>query len=481
MAEERVLVVDYEKDFREFMISHLERRGYKVESASNGAEALRVLQANGSFAVLVTDLTMPEMGGLELLRQARTHDPELEVVVISANDTIETAIAALRENGAYDYLLKPLANNNELSMAVGRAIDYRRLRQEREALQNQLLTEAKRLQALIATTGDAIIAADAQGVITVVNPAAIQLLGRDNLVGVSALNNLPRSLSTLVSNWQTVGGQQPAVVEVPWAGNSVRLVNLTPLPGSDGKPEGWVMVLSDITHLKRLDELQMRLLTEAANKIQLPLVQALSGVVELNQMNEGKSERFTKTLYSLAKVLSQIQKWIDDLLIMARVEAGIGIQPISLNVADLVQEWAQTANKVLLQDKALRLNIIIGENVPMVFADRELMFRLLQQMLDQMASRAKAEPGRTLRISVSHHQGQVWIDVTIEGFLPKTTEPIRRITKTPGSSTTTTPANSCPDLAVVSAIVNGVGGQVWIRGKEPVGTAIAICLPAIAK
>jgi len=474
------LVVDDEKDFREFMLSHLGRRGYTVESAANGVEALKVLQANSPFAVLVTDLTMPEMGGLELLRNARAYDPELEVIVISANDTIETAIAALRENGAYDYLLKPLANNNELSMAVARAADYRRLRQEREALQNQLLTEAKRLQALIATTGDAIIAADAQGLVTVVNPAAAQLLGRDNLVGASALNSLPRSLSTLVSNWQTVGGQLPAVVEVPWVGNSVRLVNLTPLPGSDGKPEGWVMVLSDITHLKRLDELQMRLLTEAANKIQLPLVQALSGVVELNQMNEGKSERFTKTLYSLAKVLSQIQKWIDDLLVMARVEAGIGIQPVSLNVADLVQEWAQTANKTLLQDKTLRLNIIIGENVPMVYADRELMFRLLQQMFDQMAGKAKAEPGRTLRISVSHHQSQVWIDVTTEGLLPKNGEPVRRLTKAPGSSVTTL-ANSWPDLAVVSAIVNGVGGQVWVRGKEAVGTAIAICLPAITR
>ncbi|MBI3241887.1 MAG: response regulator [Chloroflexi bacterium] len=480
MTEERVLVVDDEKDFREFMISHLSRRGYEVESAANGIEAMKVLQANGPFAVLVTDLTMPEMGGLELLRYARGHDPEIEVVVISANDTIETAIAALRENGAYDYLLKPLANNNELSMAVGRAADYRRLRQERESLQNQLLAEAKRLQALIATTGDAIIAADAQGVVTVINPAAAQLLGRDNLVGASALPNLPRSLATLVSNWQTVGGQQPAVVEVPWAGNSVRLVNLTPLPGSDGKTEGWVMVLSDITHLKRLDELQMRLLTEAANKIQLPLVQALAGVVELNQMNEGKSERFNKTLFSLAKVLSQIQKWIDDLLIMARVEAGIGIQPVSLNVADLVQEWAQTANKTLLQDKALRLNIIIGENVPMVYADRELVFRLLQQLLDQMASRARAEPGRALRISVNHHQGQVWIDVTTEGVMPKTTDPVRRVTKTLGGPATTTPA-AWPDLAVVSAIVNGVGGQVWVRGKEPVGTAIAICLPAIAK
>ena len=207
---------------------------------------------------------------------------------------------------------------------------------------------------------------------------------------------------------------------------------------------------------------------------------ALAGVVELNQMSENKPERFTKTLYSLAKVLSQIQKWIDDLLIMARVEAGIGIQPISLNVADLVQEWTQTANKSLLQDKALRLNIIIGENVPMVYADRELMFRLLQQLLDQIASKAKAEPGRTLRISVSHHEGQVWIDVTTEGLAPKANDPIRRLAKTPIGSTTT-PESAWPNLAVVSAIVNGMGGQVWVRGKEPVGTSIAICLPAIAK
>ncbi|MEK7787037.1 MAG: response regulator, partial [Chloroflexota bacterium] len=63
MSQEKILVVDDEKDFREFMLSHLQRRGYTVESAANGVEAMKSLQTNGPFAVLVTDLTMPEMGG----------------------------------------------------------------------------------------------------------------------------------------------------------------------------------------------------------------------------------------------------------------------------------------------------------------------------------------------------------------------------------------------------------------------------------
>ena len=85
---------------------------------------------------------------------------------------------AMREGGAYNSLMKPLENISELSIAVKRAAAYRRLQLEREALQARALADAERLHLLITNIGDAILSADVQGKLTVVNPAAERILGK---------------------------------------------------------------------------------------------------------------------------------------------------------------------------------------------------------------------------------------------------------------------------------------------------------------
>ena len=468
---ERVLVVDDEQGFCDLMATHLLRHGYEVESAFNGQEALEKLEAQEPFAVIVTDLTMPVMGGLELIREARKRFPQMEVIVLTANDSIEMAIAAMREYGAYDYLTKPLPTNSDLSMAVGRAAVYRRLRLERENLQTQLITQAKRLQALIANTGDAILAADGRGMLTVANPAATRLVGEVNLVGSDAMARLPKPLATLVANWQAVGDQQPAQVEVPWAGDTMKLVSLTPISGSGDQADGWVMVAHDITHLHRLDELKMRLLTEAAGKIQIPMIQALTDLAELSQVQELKAGRPAETVYRLVKLLSRIQTWMDDVLLQGRIEAGIGIQPATLDITALVKEWMQT----LPPERPLPLRLVAADRVPPVYADRDLLVRLFQHMYSQVAGNVKPGMGGELNLSVSHKAAQVWVEIAYEGPpARKKTSPLRPPKKAQEEEASL-------EMDLVKAIVHRMGGQVWVRGHEAFGNSIAVCLPALTE
>jgi len=473
MSTERVLVVDDEQGFTDLMVSHLQRHGYQVASAFDGVQALHRLQTDEPYAVLVTDLTMPMMSGLELLREVRKRYPQMEVIVLSANDSIEMAIAAMREYGAYDYLTKPLPSNSDLSMAVARAAVYRRLRLERETLQTQLIAQAKRLQALVANTGDAIISADARGTIVVANPAAARLLDEINLVGKPALSHLPKPLATLVTNWQAVGDYQPAQIEVPWAGDAMKLVSLTPIAGGGDKTEGWVMVVHDITHLHRLDEFKMRLLTEAAGKIQIPLIQALTDLAELSQQTELQSGRPADTLFRLVKLLGRIQTWMDDMLLQGRIEAGIGIQPATLDMAGLVKEWART---LTAEQKPLPVNVTADGSLPPVYADRELLLRLFQHMFSQVAGSVKPEMGGELHLSVTHKAGQVWVEVAYEGPpARRKTAPLRLTKRTRLGEADDTSL----ELDMVKAIVHRMGGQVWVRGQEAFGNAIAICLPAL--
>src|SRR5512133_4324222 len=175
MTAERVLVVDDDESLLNLMALALRRRGYQVEQALDGFSALKVLASQPPFAVLLTDLMMPGMSGLELLREARKLDAHIEVVVVTAAPDLDSAISALRADGAYDYLLKPFESMSQLLLAVERAATHRRLLIEREQLRMKVQHEAERMRALIFNTGDAILSASSDGVLQIVNPAAARL------------------------------------------------------------------------------------------------------------------------------------------------------------------------------------------------------------------------------------------------------------------------------------------------------------------
>ena len=123
-ASNRILIVDDEEAIREVVSSLLEAQGYHCSAVSNGREALGWLK-NMSCDLVLTDMVMPEMGGIELLGHLRDLDPDLPVIMVTATHDISTAIDAIRR-GAYDYILKPF-EKNQLFMSVGRAIEHRRV------------------------------------------------------------------------------------------------------------------------------------------------------------------------------------------------------------------------------------------------------------------------------------------------------------------------------------------------------------------
>ncbi|MBA2321407.1 MAG: sigma-54-dependent Fis family transcriptional regulator [Deltaproteobacteria bacterium] len=131
----RVLVVDDDDANRLTLERILQREGYTVAHAATGRDALEVIRAQ-PVDVVLTDLKMPGMSGIDLLKAARKVDPDIEVVVMTAYGTVETAVEAMKE-GAYDFVAKPL-KRLELVTALRKAAEKRSLQAENRRLREQL-------------------------------------------------------------------------------------------------------------------------------------------------------------------------------------------------------------------------------------------------------------------------------------------------------------------------------------------------------
>ncbi len=119
----KILIADDEPNIRRVLEATFQREGYEVMTAENGKKALDMLKANTSTDVLISDLIMPDINGVELLEIVREMNPSLSVVMITAHGTIKTAVDAMRL-GAFDYVTKPF-DMDELKTLVKKAMERR--------------------------------------------------------------------------------------------------------------------------------------------------------------------------------------------------------------------------------------------------------------------------------------------------------------------------------------------------------------------
>ena len=136
----RVLVVDDDPRNRNLLAKILKEDAYDVWTADDGETAIEMM-GEESFEIILTDLVMPGVDGLELLEHVRAHSPRTLVIVVTGFGTVKTAVAAMRA-GAYDYITKPFSID-EIRLVAEKALDHFRLSNENFNLKRQLKTKYK--------------------------------------------------------------------------------------------------------------------------------------------------------------------------------------------------------------------------------------------------------------------------------------------------------------------------------------------------
>jgi len=204
--KDNILIVDDEADILSMLQFAFSTEKFKVTTASNGKDALKIFR-NGNFDLVLTDIKMPVMDGLELLRCLKEAKPNVEVIVLTGYASLENAIEALKDGGAFDFIQKPLDDINHLIIIVKRALERRRLKKDKEQMQAALKASERFNQAIINTMPSHLLVLDKNGRIIKVNRSWEQFISSHFEACLRpAIGDT--YLATCVSNMEPLAGEE---------------------------------------------------------------------------------------------------------------------------------------------------------------------------------------------------------------------------------------------------------------------------------
>jgi len=176
-----ILIVDDERSIRSTLSEILKFEGYRITEASDGQEALRIIENDGPFDCIICDIKMPKADGIEVLEKTKEIQPDTPFIVISGHGNIDTAVEAVRK-GAYDYISKP-PDLNRLLITIRNAMDKKTLVTETKTLKKkiskgyEIIGEASALKSVLDMV-DRVAPTDARVLITGGNGSGKELIAR---------------------------------------------------------------------------------------------------------------------------------------------------------------------------------------------------------------------------------------------------------------------------------------------------------------
>lgn len=376
-----VLIVDDEQDIREGSERILTRMGFRVSMAANGKDALVSFQKEKP-AIVLLDLKMPGMDGMEVLEQIRKIDGNTIVIVITGYATVETAIQAMKQ-GAYDFIPKPF-EPDQLRLIVNRASEKIRLQmaatkldQERQRTLLDLGTEKSRIRTIIESLPNGVLVTNSLGQVVLINPVFKQLMKIDTrlAVGESIESYLPdKNLCKLVmeiSQGRHIDFEDIPEYEFSISKDQHFMAKGRPVLGQKNECLGAVLTVVDITALKMIDLLKSEFVAKVSHELRSPLSTIHEQLaVVLGDMMDIAPETDRKILGRAKEKTHSLISLIGDLLDLSRIEEGIICkEPVPVQLDTLLKSII-----AFLQDKANAKNQtlsleILDDNLPELQAD----------------------------------------------------------------------------------------------------------------
>jgi PAS domain S-box-containing protein len=493
-----ILVVD-DTEASRYAVSHVLRRArFTVLEAANGAEALHLLERKPDLVIL--DINLPDMSGYEVCQQIKAKPATSSVLVmhLSASFVASEDRSQGLESGADGYLTYPL-EPRELIANVQAMLRIRRAEKTMRA-------QGELLRVTLNSIGDAIIATDARGIITFINPVARELIGcgEDESVGK------PLADVFSIVNEETGQVAESPVSKVIATGRIAGLANHTlllcrngtrrpiddtaaPIRDEDGQFVGVVLVFRDITERRRLErELQQRsqdlierdrrkdeFLAMLAHELRNPLAPIANTLQVLRLQFAGQPEvEYAGAM--MGRQLSHLVRLVDDLLDVSRVTRGkLDLRKQRIDVATIVGRTVDSVRS-LLEERQHHLHVDLPAEVLQLEADPD---RVQQVLGNLLGNAAKYTPhGGEIRLSARREGDKVVLRVRDNGIgiraeaLPSLFDMFQQADRVPGRLS----EGLGIGLTLVRSLVEMHGGSVSVASAGPnQGSEFIVRLPVL--
>lgn len=511
VSRPRILIVDDEESIVTMLAHILAPQGYDVQLTTSGIEALYLL-ANSKFQVMITDINMPKMDGLELTRRALDLDPELAIILSTAVGNRERAYQAY-ELGAAGYLLKPF-DVNEIRIYVANTLRLRELELAHQARLSQLevrvTTTEAHLQKIVSQLRVVLWALDLNGNFTLSEGRGLEDLGLQpgQVVGRSALKLFGQVAGLAQAIERALKGE--VFSEASWVNNRLYEHHYSPLRNDAGELTGTTCFSLDITQTHQLQ-------IEATRKSRLASLGELAAGVahEINNPNALvllNSQEFKKIFADIAPLLAEryqrqgdfklgslyYSEIRDDLsgLLENIVESAQRIRTIVSDLRYFASEDKRSERETIDFNQIVRASLPFVERIisdstlhfSIAYSPKPLFIHCMPKRLEQVvinllqnACQALPNKNAGIEVSLTHDRKNRLQILTIkdEGC-GISAENLERI-KEPFFTTRRNSGGTGLGLSVSTQIVEECGGSLEFVSTLGVGTSAILTMPAINK
>jgi|Deesub1362A_J573_1020465.scaffolds.fasta_scaffold00113_2 PAS domain S-box-containing protein len=482
-----ILIVDDERVMRDGCARICESMDCLAELACNGQEGIEVLKGR-SVDLLLLDLMMPGMSGMEVLEWIKKEKLDVVVVVITGYATVELAVEAMKK-GAYDFISKPFTPE-QLRMVLRRALEHRQLHQEAERLRAErarslldLAQEKSRLRAIIYSMADGVIVTDKEGRVVLHNPPSERLLDiqdgilLDRPLGEIAPPELTRMVDEVLGD--PLGSTRCSEFSIKGVGDL--RAHVSPVYLSEEGAVGCVTLIQDITSLKEMDRMKSDFVAMVAHELRSPLaaVKQQLDVVQM-EMTHGMTARQRALISRAQQRIQGMIALINDLLDLARIEAGCIVTTMKpIPIASLVERIAEQFQP-MAERKGLHLRVLPFPELPPVMGDDDALEEVFSNLLSNAISYTPT--GGEVRLALGTRGQYVWVEVSDTGLgIPEEDREriFDRFYRIKNEQTRNVVGTGL-GLAIVKGIVDAHLGGIEVESEVGKGSTFRILLPQAA-
>lgn len=473
-SEISVLVIDDEKRIRRACLTMLAQDGFHADEAEDVKTGLNLL-ANRHFDIILLDLMMPEISGLEALVKIRALHPDTVVIVITGYATLEHSIEAMK-NGAFDFLSKPFTPA-DLRVVLTKAIKFTQTIED-------MANERSRIRALVNHLADGVMAMDMNKCIALANPAFLNLIGHetDHVIGkpvedVIESEDIRRLIAKALVNRTDDPLELTTEIYIDKTETYLK-VRCIPFLDRPGRLLGVVTVVNDITSMIMMDQLKSSFIHMVSHEIRSPLNSVLMQLKVITDRLAGDlTEKQDQIMHRATDKIKALINLSTELLDLSKIESGSVCQ--DKEMVDISELLAEEVNfhTPKAREKSINLQLSPVPQLPKVTANRigieEVITNLITNAINYTPSQGKID----VEADVDGTFVRIRVKDTGLGIPEAEQENIFERFYRVKNKDTRYIVGTGLGLAIVKAIVQAHEGRIQVESIEGRGSIFTVHLP----